>query len=349
MRIVVLDIAASKTGALTILRDFYEYVCSEPGNNEWIFITGTEDALPETGNKDDEEKNGADPEGTIRVICRPDVKASSKNRLRFDLLTGAGYIKSLKPDVLFSLQNTLPRGLKGMKRVLYVHQPLGYQTIRRFSFLKKEERSLAAYQYLYSLLVNSSVRASDLTIVQTDWMREAVRKKTGKKEIVKIAPDVADISPYGEGVEFDRRCFFYPAGDILYKNHAVIEEAAGILASEGIRDFSLVFTNKKPMTRPEVCSHYYKSTLIFASYIETFGLPLAEAMQTGNPILAAYTPFAREILSDYENAYYFDPFDAVGLSELMKKVLDGSIGPKKGQQVSAGKSSYSRIVRLLTR
>lgn len=356
MRIVVLDIAASKTGALTILRDFYDYIRSNPGNNEWIFITGTEDALPETGPSCDGKNAGSDdpcgegnPGGSIRVICRPDVKASSKNRLRFDLLTGAAYIKSFKPDVLFSLQNTLPRGIKGVKKVLYVHQPLGYQKIRRFSFLKKEERHLAAYQYLYSILVNSSVKASDQTIVQTDWMREAVRKKTGKKEIVKITPDVADISVYGEYAEFDKRSFFYPAGDLLYKNHAVIEEAAGILNSNGIGDFELIFTNRKPMTRPEVCSLYFKSTLIFASYIETFGLPLAEAMQTGNPILAAYTPFAREILSDYENAYYFDPFDAVGLSELMKKVLDGTIAPKKGRQVSPGKSSYSKIVRLLTR
>lgn len=335
MKIVVLDIAASKTGALTILRDFYGYVVSSGDKNEWIFITGIKDALEER------------PDSNIKVICREDVKASSKSRLKFDLFTGAGYIESLKPDVLFSLQNTLPRGLKGMKKVLYVHQPLGYQKIKRFSFFRKEERPLAIYQYLYSVLVNSSVKASDVTIVQTEWMKEAVEEKTGKKETVKITPQIPDITEFGKDTEFDKDSFFYPAGDILYKNHALIEEAAGMLKNEGTEDFRLIFTNKKPMTRKEVCRQYFCSTLVFPSYIETFGLPLAEAMQTGNPILAADTPFAREILSDYDNAYYFDPFSAVELKELMKKVLEGKISPSAGRHITSDSNSYGEIVNIL--
>ncbi len=336
MKIVVLDIAASKTGALSILRDFYEYVSSLKDSNEWIFITGMEDALEER------------TDGSIKIICRPDVKASSRNRLKFDLFTGAGFIESLKPDVLFSLQNTLPRGLKGMKKVLYVHQPLGYQKVKRFSFLRSEERPLAIYQYLYSILVNSSVRASDVTIVQTEWMKDAVKEKTGKKEVIKISPDIPDIMEYGAGAEFNRNSFFYPAGDILYKNHAVIEEAAGMLKKEGTADIELIFTNKKPMTRPEVCRQYFCSTLIFPSYIETFGLPLAEAVQTGNPILAADTPFAREILSDYDNAYRFDPFNAVELKELMKKVIEGKISPSAGRHITSEGNSYGEITNILT-
>ncbi len=83
MKIAVLDIAASKTGALSILRDFYGYV-REYRNpaNEWVFITGVPGILEDI------------PEKKISVICREDVKASSKNRLMFDLFTGRGFMES---------------------------------------------------------------------------------------------------------------------------------------------------------------------------------------------------------------------------------------------------------------
>jgi len=335
MRIAVLDIAASKTGALSILKDFYDYVLNNPDGNEWIFITGVEGVLKDV------------PEKKISVICREDVKASSKNRLKFDLFTGAGFIKSLNADVLFSLQNTLPKGIGGIRKVLYVHQPLGYQKTKRFSLFKKDERHLAIYQYLYSPLVNSSVRTSDVTIVQTEWMKRAVIEKTKKKEVIKITPEVADMPAGYYEEEFDKTSFFYPAGDILYKNHAVIERAAALLKKEGINDFSVTFTNKVPLSRDEVYKMYFKSTLIFASYIETFGLPLAECMQTGNPILAADTEFAREILSGYKQAYFFDPFDEKELKELMKKVLEGRIIPGDGLMRAGRDNSYEGIVKLI--
>ena len=165
MRIVVDDIAASKTGALSVLRDFYNAVSEYEktwSGNEWIFVLG--DKLLE------EREN-------IKVLVRDDVKRSRKNRLVFDLKTGADYFKSLKPDVLFSLQNTLPRGYRG-KQVLYVHQPLSYQTWKKFSFFKPEEREYAIYQYLIGNVIDSSVKRADKVIVQTEWMRRAVIGKT---------------------------------------------------------------------------------------------------------------------------------------------------------------------------
>ena len=38
MRIVVNDIAASTGGAMTVLRDFYTWVCEHDHENEWIFL-----------------------------------------------------------------------------------------------------------------------------------------------------------------------------------------------------------------------------------------------------------------------------------------------------------------------
>ncbi|MBR5375972.1 MAG: glycosyltransferase [Lachnospiraceae bacterium] len=338
LKIAVLDIAASKTGALSILRDFYGYVKDRDScENEWIFITGVPGILEDV------------PEKKIRVICRDDVKASSKNRLMFDLFTGKDFLKSLSPDVVFSLQNTLPSGLKCKKKILYVHQPLGYQKVKRFSLLKKDERHLAMYQYLYAPLVDSSVKKADITIVQTAWMREAVIKKTGISEdrIREIPPDIPDITGFAKGITFDPKSFFYPAGDILYKNHALIEEAAKLLESEGINDIKLTFTKDHPLSREEVCRKYFESTLVFPSYIETYGLPLAEGMQTGNPILAADTPFAGQILEGYERAYFFDPFDPRQLKELMRDVYEGRITPDRPAAKKETANTYEEIVKII--
>ncbi len=340
-KIAVLDIAASKTGALAILQDFYRYVRNHPDGNEWIFVTGVEGILEDV------------PEKKIRVICRSDIKASSGRRLLFDLFSGKDFIQSLRADIVFSLQNTLPRGVRGVRQVLYVHQPLGYQRVKNFSFFRKEERALAVYQHLYSILVNASVRRSDRAFVQTEWMREAVIRKTGvsPERIVKLTPKVEDLSGYGKGAVFDPKCFFFPAGDIPYKNHKLIKEAEEILAKKGITDYEVILTTGKPMKREEVYRTYFKSTLLFPSYIETFGLPLAEASQTGNPILAADTPFAREILREYPNAFFFDPFSAGELAKLMEDVLEGRIAPLPGKEAlrkEEAEDSYGILMKMIT-
>ena len=40
MKIVVNDIAASTGGAMTVLRDFYNCVCNNDHENQWIFLLG---------------------------------------------------------------------------------------------------------------------------------------------------------------------------------------------------------------------------------------------------------------------------------------------------------------------
>ncbi len=361
MRIVVDDIAASKTGALSILRDFYNYIVENDKDNTWIFVLGDR-LLEETEN--------------VKVLVRYDIKASRKKRLMFDLKTGAGYFESLKPDVLFSMQNTLPRGYKG-KQVLYVHQPLPYQSWKKFSFFKSEEREYAIYQHLIGRMIDASVKRADKVIVQTEWMRQAVIKKTGvsPERVVKIMPDIKvpkGFSRRNGAVTIDNNVinnnamdngvinnnainnnainnnvikrFFYPAGEILYKNHGLILEAAGILINRGIRDFEVSFTlnkgdlpylNRYPeyeqvkylgrIPREEVFKRYRDDVLLFPSYIETFGYPPAEARAVGGKILASDCPFCHEVLEGYEGAAYLDPFNASALADIMEWVIKGEM------------------------
>lgn len=99
--------------------------------------------------------------------------------------------------------------------------------------------------------------------------------------------------------------------------------AAGIKKmAEGLGE-KIIFAGK--MSREDVFKMYNTSTLVFPSYIETFGLPLLEAKLSGSIILASDHPFSKEILKEYQNAYYFNPFDYAGLAYLRSKVISGGI------------------------
>ena len=60
---------------------------------------------------------------------------------------------------------------------------------------------------------------------------------------------------------------------------------------------------------------------MFPSRIESFGLPILEAMEFDCPIIAVNKEYAKEVLGDYKEKHFFEHNDAHGLSELMKKFI----------------------------
>lgn len=354
MRIVILNTAASKTGALSILKDFYEYIKANDRENEYIFIV-SDSYIEESDN--------------IKVIVRDDIKKSRIKRLMFDKFEGAKFIKSLEPDVFFSMQNTAPNGYKG-KTVLYVHQPLGFQKAKTFSFFKSNEREYAIYQHIICKMIDKSIKKCDKVIVQTKWMKEAIIKKTGISDtkVVNILPDVIIPEKFTdkdntfshtnmrnknavnsiESNDERKVRFFYPAGNILYKNHDVLVKASKLLKDKNISNFKVEITLQKEdligktdmnlvdelddiicfrgsLERETVFDTYMNSVLVFPSYIETFGYPLMETKVLGRYILASDEPFCHEILDGYENVQYFNAFNANELAILMEKVIEGTV------------------------
>lgn len=324
MRIVVNNIAASEGGAMTVLKDFYSCVCENDKENEWIFLLGDK-YFEETDN--------------VKILTLPEIKKNPIKKVIFDFLTGKKYIQKLKPDVVFSMQNIITFGLK-VPQMVYIHQSLPFQTVRKFSFLKSSERKIAFIQYFIGAIIKLSAKKSDKVIVQTKWMKEAVCKqcKLKSEKVLQVPPNVKNITHFRDEVDFDNRSFFYPTASAVYKNNACIYEACSILDRDGT-DYKVTLTlppeksNKKikcigRIPYEEVISYYNKSTLIFPSYIETFGYPLTEARMLGGIILASDCAFSREALEDYENAYFFNPFCPEELAQLMKRVAEGRIERK---------------------
>lgn len=342
MKIVVNDIAASTGGAMTVLRDFYTCVCEHDRENQWIFLL-SDKYFEETDN--------------VKILTLPQVKASHLGKLWFDFVTGRRFINRLQPDVVISLQNIITFGVKAPQAV-YIHQSIPFQRAKRFSFFKSGERDLAVIQHLIGRIIKGSAKKSRLVIVQTQWMKEAVCRMCHLPS-QKVRTSLPSVKPvdFAEAA-FDNTAFFYPTADAIYKNNSCLFAASRMLDSKGISHKvtmtlppsgscgSVICTGRLPYEK--VLEHYSASTLVFPSYIETFGYPLAEARMAGTLVLAADTPFAREVLDGYENAYYFDPFQPQALAELMEQVAAGKLCKKPVlKQAAMNTESWVTVIEAL--
>ncbi len=312
--VLVYDVAASASGALSVLNDFYNEVKGYQDKSiKWTFVVSTP-YLEETEN--------------IKVVRLPWVKKNWIYRLFCDHFTVPMLIKKHKINKVFSLQNVLVPSTN-VPQVLYLHQPLPFTEYR---FKITESFLFWVYQNIISMFIFSGIRRSERTIVQTNWMKEACIEKTGVKEdkILIISPVINIVT--GKLFSYENMpipTFIYPATPLIYKNHTIIIETCKQLLKEGIINFQVIFTltgkentiskqlfqevNKFQLPikfigsipRVELFDWYSKAVLLFPSCIETFGLPLLEAKMHKTPIIAAKTPFAQEILSDYANVCYF--------------------------------------------
>jgi len=323
MNIMVFDVPAESGGALSILNDFYQEVVENDDKSiNWIFVLSNPE-YKETDN--------------VKILNFPWVKKSWFHRLYFDHFVASKLVKKYNIDKIFSLQNVIITKTD-VEQILYVHQSLPFSG---YKFNINENFKFWIYQNLISKKIYDSIKLANKVIVQTNWMKKACTEKADvQKNKIKVIPPKINLNIENT---FDKnnkiKTFFYPAGASYYKNHRLIVEASKMLNASNINDYKIIITlsgdeseNIKELyrkvkkynlpikfagrlEREEVFNLYTKSYLLFPSYIETFGLPMLEAKLHKTIILAADKAFSHEILDDYENAYFFDPFDAEELME----------------------------------
>ena len=325
MNILVMDVPAEYGGALSILTDFYEETFSF-SEHTWFFAVST----PCLKSKDN-----------VEVLKFSWIKKSWFHRLYFDYFVAPRLVKKYKIDAIFSLQNVKVPFTK-VKQILYVHHPVPFT---RHQFKLKKDKKLWLYQNVISKLILKAIKSSQKVIVQTEWMKEQIINKTDiPLEKVHVIPPKLDEKITEKFIveENSFKMFFYPASLISYKNHILIIEAAKLLFDRGITDFKIIFTLENneegylkkealrfdlpilfvgPLLRNEIFEFYSKTTLIFPSYVETYGLPLLEAKVIGSMILASKEPFCYEILGKYTNVNFFDYTDSEELSRLMETLI----------------------------
>ena len=323
-RVVVFDVAASMGGAMTVLKSFYREAILYK-DIQWIFVLSS---------------NYVEPAENVTVKTYSWIKKSKLHRLFFDKFIAPTIVKKEAPDCVLSLQNINITGVK-VKKITYVHQSIPFCDYR-FSF--RDDFVEWLYQNIIARFIFKSIRCSDMVVVQTNWMKEAVIKKTHISEdrILVSSPAVTTnaVVHYNHAAESQHKSFFYPAAYASYKNHIAIINAVQLLRAEGIYDFEVILTLDScelpaslqrgdnircvgKLSFEEVQEQYSKSILLFPSILETFGLPLVEAAIVGSPVIAADLPYAREVLENYENVDYFAPDQASQLAQLMRRHIKG--------------------------
>lgn len=328
--IMVFDVPADCGGALTILNEYYNNAVNDPDKNiKWIFVVG----LPFLKDTDN-----------VKILRFPWIKKTWLHRLFFDFFVAHKLITSHKTTEILSLQNVIVPRTK-IPQTLYLHQPLPFVS-RKFKIT--ENFLFWIYQNIIARSIFSSIKKADKIIVQTIWMKEACINKTeilSDKIIIDPPKMNFEIKNAFIGNKTGFQTFFYPASGVEFKNHKLIIQAALLLKQQKVNNYTIIFTlegdeNKKiiklynlvkehslpiqfigKITHEQVYDYYSKSTLIFPSYIETFGLPLLEAKLHKCPILASDCPFSHEILEDYDNVRFFSPDDASTLAEYMKNAV----------------------------
>jgi glycosyltransferase involved in cell wall biosynthesis len=90
--------------------------------------------------------------------------------------------------------------------------------------------------------------------------------------------------------------------------------------------------------------------VVSASEYEGYGLPVAEGLAAGAPVIASAIPPHREIAGDA--AVYFDPGDAAGLAAAIKRVAEDrelaarlrEEGPRRALEIGADSPTWAEAI-----
>lgn len=322
MKILVYDVAAESGGALSVLKNVYNYAIQHK-EIEWKFVLS---------------KIKLDNTANVQVENYPIVKKNWLARLIFDRITAPQIVKKYDPDIVLNLQNIAINSK--VHQVLYMHQSLPFADYK-FSI---KHGKMWIYQNIIGKMIKKSCKVVDEIIVQTQWIKNAIIRQchvNENKVIVKSPTIDKSLLPNYCG-NINNNIYVYPANGSPYKNHQLIVQACGKLKREGYENYKIIFTlvgdetsaindlyhkTKKEnlniewigyVSQENLYAMYADCGLIFPSYIETFGLPLLEARTANAPILASDTPFSKEICNGYAKVNFFDYTNADQLAQLIK-------------------------------
>ena len=323
-RVLIYDVAAERTGAITILTQYYKRYTEDNSCKTYI-VTSVID-FPKKNN--------------VEVLKYPWTKKTRFHRLYSDLFFVHTLVKKYDIDEVINLQNIAIRGIKAFQ-VLYLHNAI---PITDLDFDFRREKELWIYKHITSRVIVTNLKYADRIIVQANWIKKELCQRYGiSSEIVDVEKIKVPVLSVEDRIVTETPVFFYPATFFSYKNHMCIIKACELLKKMGKNNYEVVFTidacdeghnmqqliNKKELPirlvgllgKDEMECYYKKSTLLFASYMETVGLPLVEAQGFNADIISVDLPYAREAVGTYRNVKWFRNNDSSELANIMKNMI----------------------------
>ena len=338
-RLVISAVNCVEGGILSVMQDCVSSACREYGE-DWdiVVLANSRKLLPET---------------TATVLEFPQVKKSWLARLKHEWIHFFELSKRLDVDVWLSLHDISAR-VCARKRVVYCHNPNPFYPLRlRDAFYNWK---FAAFSLFYGKLYAVNIQSNDHVVVQQDWLRREFVRRYNLSNVIVAHPEGEPWPAVGRGAILappgDRKTrFCYPFVPRFFKNAEVICDAARILREDNYENFEIVLTIDGSeskyakrirrtygdltnisfvgrLNREQVFDLYRSSDcLVFASRLETWGLPISEFKATGRSMLIADMPYARETVGDYPSVELFNADDARQLARLMLKVMTGAFAP----------------------
>lgn len=317
--IVVNATALDRSGAFNILKQFIENIPND--NHEWLIFIPENVSIQNT-------KNNVHLEPIVGV--KPMHK-----RLWWDALGLDRWLKrhGIEPLACISLQNTGFRvSKKSIPHFIYYHQSIPFYPYHWNPF-KGQEKTLWFYKNIYPFFIRLFLHKDTTIFVQLDFIKKGFVERFGhRSEKVEVySPAVVTVSheTSSDPSLTDNLNLFYPATAHFYKNHIVLYKAIKKFNSK-VHLYVTVPSNEEYVTSTgvipfeQMCAMYRKcDALVFPSYIETLGLPLLEAAQTGLPIIAADVPYAHEVLSGYDGVEFVPFNDPEAWAKAIAKIEKG--------------------------
>jgi glycosyltransferase involved in cell wall biosynthesis len=285
----------------------------------------------------------------ITFIDFPNAKRNWIFRLYYEYWGFRDISRKLKASLWLSLHDTTP-SVSAQRQAVYCHNPAPFHNLlwRDIWFDPKFALFVLLYRWLYQI----NIRKNYFVIVQQNWLRIRFEKLFDIRNVLVAYPEVLTQSLISvQNKHDDIYKFIYPAFPRVFKNFEVLCNAAILLLDGGIKNFEILITidGKENGYTKSIVKRYGKirqikfiglqsrqkifdlyklvDCLVFPSRLETWGLPISEFKAFGKPIIAANLDYAKETVGSYHSAGFFDPYDAKGLANLLRAVIEASFVP----------------------
>ena len=290
-------------------------------------------------------------ESNIQVFIYNKIKKSILYRLFFNIFKAHKIVKENNIDQIISLNNTIILFTK-VKQTIYLHQTLPFSDYNPLFF---GNTYLWIFKNILGKYIIYSLKKADFIIIQSQWLNKVLSERIkidSKKIIIEMPIDSRrNIVPYKKSYVNGKLHFFYPSGYVSYKNHSMIVDTLKKIPHEKLSKISIDFTflpdeNRKVKSLyKSVIKHslpvnflgyqndqnlsklYSNRILIFPSIVESFGLPILEAVNSKTPIIALDTEFSREITHDYKKITFFKDIET--LKNILVRLVDHQINLEK--------------------
>ena len=282
----------------------------------------------------------------IKYLQVPFAKKSWLYRIIYEYFFSKSISKKINPDIWFSLHDVTPN-VVAKKRYVYCHNIAPF-----FKFRLRDVRldpRFSMFVLFYKWIYRINLHKNNAVFVQQKWIADKFLEFFKYTNCVVAVPEEKSKNISKEHSikknKPSKVIFFYPTLPRTYKNLEIIFEAVDILKRKNVLDFKVIITVSKNENKYinflvnkygipnqiELCGRldkdqmnkfYLKSDiLLFPSKLETWGLPIREAMSYNLPTLLASHPYAKATSNGYDKVCFFDMESPEHLSSFMSEIV----------------------------